>query len=62
MQLELYFAGMRMESGHRELYANTFITHKSFRAFCALLPPWVKGHRRLAKALDKKTNVLAAKS
>jgi hypothetical protein len=49
MQLELYFAGMRMESGHRERYANTFITHKSFRAFCALLPPWVKGHRRLAK-------------
>jgi hypothetical protein len=45
----------------RELYANTFLTHKSFRAFCALLPPWVKGHRRLAKALEKKTTVLAAK-
>jgi hypothetical protein len=42
MQLELYFAGMRMESGHRERNANTFITHKNPRALCVLLPLWEK--------------------
>jgi hypothetical protein len=43
MQLELYFAGMRMESGHRGRNTNTFITHKDPRALCVLLPLGEKG-------------------